>query len=169
MTNIQNDEDDKRIVFFALIIAALAIAAFLIPSPPDEVPAIELEPQVSGVIRTAYAAENHIKEPLKMVVDKPVDMGIPDLHPNLKVICKCESAGFPHKDSEGVLLSGFIDSDDKGECQINTRYHGDTMKAQGLDINDDVDYRTYANRLYAEQGRQPWMASSACWAPIIGY
>ena len=168
MTNTPTDDDGKHILF-AVVVIVLAIAALLIPSPPDEVPTIKkTEPQTSMVER-AYAAENHIVEVDTMVVDKTVDMGITPLDPELAAICKCESAGFSHKDENGVLLSGFIDSDDKGECQINTRYHGDTMVAMGLDINDDVDYYTYASHLFETQGKQPWSASASCWAPIIGY
>ena len=91
-----------------------------------------------------------------------------EIHPDLAVICQCESGGYPHKDETGKLLSGFVDSYDKGECQINTRYHGEAMVEMGLDIEDNRDYYTYAAWLFEKEGRQPWMASRACWHPIIG-
>lgn len=163
MKNTTSDEDGKRTLFFAILIAAITIAALLIPSPPSvEAPSVEPEPQHVPLVEVAHAAAEE-------VVEKPVEKEIPKLHPELAVICDCESAGYPHKNSKGELLSGFIDSDDKGECQINTRYHGDTMKRMGLDITDDADYYTYANHLFETQGKQPWSASAACWAPIIGY
>lgn len=179
MKNTTSDEDGKRSIVLAILITILAVIAFLIPSPPTDEPVPqEPKPHVS-LIHTAYAHEieprivliattsNQTVDTDEMVVEKAVD--IPELLPELAVICSCESAGHSHKNADGELLSGYVDNDDKGECQINTRYHGDTMEAMGLDIKDDADYRTYANFLFETQGRQPWMASAACWAPIIGY
>lgn len=170
MTNTP-DEDGIRYVLPAIIITAIAIAAFLIPSTPTHAPAIEEADPQSMFIHKVYAEE---LEPVvvqiattspEVIEPEPV----PTLDPELQVICNCESAGYEHKDENGELLSGFIDSDDKGECQINTRYHGQTMIDMGLDIENDRDYYTYANYLFETQGKQPWMASAACWAPIIGY
>lgn len=176
MKNTTSEEDGKRTLFLAILIIIIAVIALFAPMPPAEIPVMDEPIQLPHLIQEAEAAVNepkvvliattsdHIVEADDMVVDKPVD--IPN---DLKVICSCESGGHPHKDENGVLLAGFIDSDDKGECQINTRYHGETMKKMGLDINNDTDYYTYAVHLYQTQGRQPWSASSSCWAPIIGY
>jgi hypothetical protein len=113
MTNTKNTDEDGKHVIIAIIIFVLALAAFLIPNPPDEIPALELDSKPVGMVHKAYAA-NHLVDTDEMVVEKPVKNSTPELHPNLKVICKCESAGHPHKDSEGVLLSGYVDSDHKG-------------------------------------------------------
>lgn len=176
MTNTNKDEDGSRTILIAVIVTIIVIVAFLLPSAPEEVPVIDEPMPTIELINHAEASEprivliatttNHIGDVAEMVVEKPVEI---ELHPDLKVICKCESAGHTHKNKDGELLSGYIDSDDKGECQINTRYHGKTMEKMGLDINDDADYRTYANYLFETQGRQPWSASASCWAPIIGY
>ena len=176
MTNTKKDEDGSRTILIAVLVTLIVIAAFLLPSAPDEVPVIEEPMPTVEFINHAEASEpkivliatttDHIVDADEMVVDKTVEI---ELHPDLQVICKCESAGHTHKDENGELLSGYIDSDDKGECQINTRYHGKTMENMGLDITDDTDYRTYANYLYETQGKQPWSASASCWAPIIGY
>jgi hypothetical protein len=179
MTNIQDDDGSLRTVLIAIVVTALAILAFMIPTPTEE------QPPAVHIIETAHAADEYVAEAKEvrlqviktdhsgdtdeMVVEKAGDRELPPLHPELAVICSCESAGHSHKNADGTLLSGFIDSRDKGECQINTYYHGETMEKMGLDITDDVDYRTYANYLFETQGRQPWMASASCWAPIIGY
>jgi exonuclease I len=163
MTNTNSDEDGKRLLV-AIGITLLAVIALLLPTPANQTPT---EEPVS-LIHIAYADE---LEPRVVLIATTTQeqKEIPALRPELEVICGCESAGFEHRNPDGTLLSGFIDNDDKGECQINTRYHGDTMERMGLDINDDHDYRTYANHLYDTQGKQPWSASAACWAPIIGY
>ena len=177
MKNTNNDEDGKRTILIAIIVTAIAVTAFLLPSAPDEVllieepmPSIEFinhaEASEPKEVLIATTSKNHIGDMAEMVVEKPVEK---KLHPELEVICGCESAGHTHKDKNGVLLSGYVDSDDKGLCQINTRYHGETMQNMGLDINNDEDYFTYANHLFETQGRQPWKASASCWAPIIGY
>lgn len=169
MKNTNKDEDGIRTILVAAVIAAIAFAAFLLPSAPTEVPVIEDPmPHVELIPRAEARGYEvvQIATTSKKTGDKTVDI---ELHPDLQVICNCESAGHSHKNKDGSLLSGYIDPDDKGECQINTRYHGETMERMGLDITDDADYRTYANYLYETQGKQPWSASASCWAPIIGY
>lgn len=176
MKNTNQDEDGIRTIILAILVTIIVVAAFFIPTAPNEVPVIDEPAPSVEFINHAEASDelvvliatttDHIGDTAEMVVEKGVDI---ELHPDLQVICSCESAGHSHKNEKGELLSGYIDSDDKGECQINTRYHGKTMEKMGLDINNDADYRTYANYLYKTQGRQPWSASAACWAPIIGY
>lgn len=167
MKNTNQDEDGIRTIILALIVTIIVVAAFLIPTAPSEVPVID-EPMPSvELINHAEADDGEQVVLIATTTEK--ELVEIELHPDLQVICSCESAGHSHKNEKGELLSGFIDSDDKGECQINTRYHGKTMEKMGLDINNDADYRTYANYLYKTQGRQPWSASAACWAPIIGY
>lgn len=164
------DEDGIWYIPLAILIAAVAIAAFLVPSAPAEAPEVEqVEPQ-SMFIHKVYADELE-PQVVQIATTSPeqVEPAVPELHPELQVICNCESAGHEHKDANGELLSGHVDPRDKGACQINTYYHGDTMEQMGLDIENDHDYYTYANYLFETQGKQPWMASAACWAPIIGY
>lgn len=176
MTNIQDDDGSLRTVLIALVVTALAVAALMLPTPTEEQPPIH-------IIETAHAADEHVAKTKEvrlqvieadhsvdideMVVEKAGDK-LPALRPELEVICQCESGG-RHRNADGTLLSGRVDSRDKGQCQINTYYHGEAMEKMGLDINNDADYRTYANHLYDTQGKQPWRASQACWAPIIGY
>lgn len=174
MKNTTSEEGGKRTLFLAILIIIVAAIALFVPMPPAEIPVMDEPISLPHLIEEAEAAEpkivmiattsNHVVEADEMVVEKTVD--IPN---DLKVICSCESGGHPHKDKNGVLLAGFVDSDDKGECQINTRYHAETMNKMGLDIENDNDYYTYAVHLYKTQGRQPWSASASCWAPIIGY
>ena len=81
-------------------------------------------------------------------------------------IARCESA-FRQTLPDGTVLRGTKDPADTGVMQINARYHGDTAKDLGLDLNDLYDNMEYARDLYERQGTQPWKASAPCWEPTI--
>lgn len=90
------------------------------------------------------------------------------LRPELERICACESGdGTPGSArqfyDDGTLVIGKIDPDDRGKCQINRRYHGQTAKNMGLDLDTEYGNVTYANWLYEKQGNVPWRWSASCW------
>lgn len=87
----------------------------------------------------------------------------------LQRICSCESTGSPNNEPvqfnpDGTTLVGRINSDDKGACQINSFYWGDTAEKLGLDyINSKEDNYKLALHIYQENGSQPWFWSKGCW------
>jgi len=146
----------------ALIIAAIAIAIFLIPLPQAQAPQIELSPELHFV-ETAEAME---------VVVVPVTPPI-ELVAVLKPVCSCESIGIPdgepqHFERDGVtVLTGRHNPRDVGMCQINLDAHEETSKAMGLDVYERDDNIEYANWLYSKQGLKPWTYSKSCWKNSI--
>ena len=168
MTNTKNNDEDGKRIIIAIIIVLLALAAFLIPNPPEEIPTLEVEKEPVSMIRKAYAADDHIVGIDKMVVEKPVEKSIPELHPNLKVICSCESTGIPdgkpeHYESDGVtVLSGRVDPRDRGMCQISSFYWGQKAQELGYDIETPTGNTQMANYIFEHQGSQPWSASKKC-------
>lgn len=89
------------------------------------------------------------------------------LRPELEKICACESGnGTPGSArqfyEDGTLVTGKIDPDDRGICQVNLRYHGETAKNMGLDLDTEYGNITYANWLYEKQGSRPWRWSQKC-------
>ena len=144
-------------VLVALIVTVLAIIAFMLPAPPVEAPAIELK-----------EIPKHAEVAVMEVVEEPTLV----LRSELEPVCGCESVGDPtadatqyHYEDDGVtLLTGRINSSDKGMCQINMDAHSETIDEMGLDIlSDEEDYITYTNWLYDTQGLTPWKYSQHCW------
>lgn len=165
-----HDEDATITVVVALVVALMAIAAFLLPAPPDDVPDIE-KAESAHIVNIAEASEIESKTILIEVVKAEKEEVVEhELNPALKPVCACESAGRRdrepvHYEKDGqTLLIGRIDEDDRGMCQLNLRYHGESAQAQGLDVlkNED-DYIEYVNNLFAEKGYTPWNASRHCW------
>lgn len=105
-------------------------------------------------------------EIIKLEVKKQVEL-LPELVP----ICACESSfegtkyGKPQQfEKDGVTVRyGRVDNDDRGMCQINRRYHGETSKKMGMDIETEEGNILYANWLYEQQGNTPWKWSTPCW------
>ena len=81
-------------------------------------------------------------------------------------IARCEST-FRHTLADGSILQGRVDPADTGVMQINKRYHLETAKRLGLNLDDLYDNMAYARDLYERQGTQPWSASAPCWSPTI--
>lgn len=169
MKHTTSDDDGKQFLLLAILIIAIAIAAILIPSPPDEVPVIEKKEEARSLIEHAYASElDHVVEPDKMVVDKPVESEKIELDPELAVICSCESKGIPdgkpnHYESDGVtVLTGRVEPRDRGMCQINSYYWGAKATELGYDIETPNGNIQMANFIYETQGSQPWSASKKC-------
>ncbi len=77
-------------------------------------------------------------------------------------VARCEST-FRHTLADGSVLRGVVDKADLGVMQINTRYHGATAQALGLDLQVLEDNMAYARYLYEKQGTKPWNASAPCW------
>ncbi len=77
-------------------------------------------------------------------------------------IARCEST-FRHTLADGSVLRGYVDNADTGVMQINLRYHQQTAKRLGLDLENIYDNMAYARYLYERQGTQPWNASAPCW------
>lgn len=165
-----HDEDSTITVVVALVVALMALAAFLLPAPPDDVPEIE-KAETAHLVNIAEASEIESKTILIEVVkadkEEPVEH---ELNPALKPVCACESAGRRdrepvHYEEDGrTPLIGRIDSDDRGMCQLNLRYHQRSAEAQGLDVlGRKEDYIEYVNHLFETQGYTPWNASRHCW------
>lgn len=83
------------------------------------------------------------------------------LAPGLVPICHCES-GSTQFNKDGTVLRGRVNPQDVGICQINLKYHSQAAEEQGIDLFTLEGNITYANRLYASQGAQPWSASASC-------
>lgn len=166
-----HDEGDSWITWVvSLIVALLALGAFLLPAPPDEVPEVE-QVDTAHLVNVAEASEIEPKTVLIEAVKSGGGDGVAEgLVPALKPVCACESAGRKdrepvHYEADGTTpLIGRIDSDDRGMCQLNLRYHGETAEARGLDVlGSTEDYIEYVNELFEEQGYAPWKASKHCW------
>lgn len=91
------------------------------------------------------------------------------LLPALKRICACESVGDPnaepqHFESDGVtVLTGRLNNNDIGLCQISTTYWLDVAKELGYDIYTEQGNIAMANYIYEYNGSQPWFWSQHCW------
>jgi len=146
-----------RNVLVALIITAIAIAAFLIPTPTADIPEVELK----DIPPKAEARDVEVD-----------NAKAPSLRSALVPVCSCEATGNPnnepvvyHYEEDGVTpLIGRYNSADRGMCQINMDAHSGTIEEMGLDILSDFDdYITYTNHLYDTQGLKPWVYSKHCW------
>lgn len=82
--------------------------------------------------------------------------------PIMAEIARCEST-YRHRLADGSVLRGYVDQADTGVMQINLRYHAETAKRLGLDLEDIYDNMAYARYLYERKGTQPWNASAPCW------
>lgn len=102
--NKDSDEVPLRTVLMAIIIAIIAIAVFLFPSPPKaEAPQIELAPELK-IVETAEASE---------VVEQEKPHPFSDL---AEAIIQCESSGRAHVeiiDSNGEWSRGIAQFQDR--------------------------------------------------------
>ena len=103
----------------------------------------------SSTVSSAGSMEAYLK---KEFADTPI----------LVDIARCESS-FHQFDNSGNVIRGRVNSADVGVMQINEAYHADTAKHLGIDLYTVEGNIEYAKHLYAEQGSQPWTASSKCW------
>lgn len=101
MKNTTSEEDGKRSVLLAILFTIIAITAFLLPMPPEEVPVIDEPIEVPHLIETAEAktepkevriatTSNHVVEADIMVVDNAVENDYDSL---ADAIIECESSG----------------------------------------------------------------------------
>lgn len=163
------DEDGIWYIPLAILIAAVAIAAFLVPSAPAEAPEVEQAEPQSMFIHKVYADELE-PQVVQIATTSPeqVEPAVPELHPELQVICSCESKGVPdgkplHFEKDGVtVLTGRVDPRDRGMCQINSYYWGEKANDLGYDIETVSGNIKMANYIYKTQGVQPWSASKKC-------
>jgi len=132
-----------------------AIPSLVMPSREIEVAVVEPAPK--EVKARDYQPITDSKNIEKFVTDYFADI------PILAGIAKCESH-FRHLNSNGEVLEGEENSDDRGVMQINLWYHAKTAEELGLDIQNLDDNVAYARYLYEKEGAKPWMSSSACWA-----
>lgn len=164
MKHTDDGEPLIRNVLLALLITAITIAIFLIPSPKNVEAPTGLELQSSSIIPVAEAKE--VESTKYAYTEKPV------LRAELVRVCSCEATGSPnndptlyHYEDDGVTpLIGRYNSDDRGMCQINMKAHAHDIEKKELDIlNDWDDYITYTNWVYDTQGLRPWKYSKHCW------
>jgi hypothetical protein len=80
-------------------------------------------------------------------------------------IASCESKMRQFKD--GKVLSGEVNSKDKGVFQINEFYHLDQAKKMGLDIHTTQGNIEYGIWLMESEGDKHWKASKSCWKPKL--
>ena len=104
----------------------------------------------STLIKNPKAMEAYLREKF---ADTPI----------LVDIARCES-NFRQFDDNGNIVRGRVNPEDIGLLQINEKYQGATAKKLGLDIYTIEGNIAYAKHLYEEQGTQPWVYSSKCWA-----
>jgi len=82
------------------------------------------------------------------------------LLPVMEEICRCESGKQFRED--GTVVPGVVNPLDRGMCQINRKYHGETSQSLGFDIEAEEGNIQYANWLYTQKGAQPWYLSRGC-------
>lgn len=82
--------------------------------------------------------------------------------PIMAKIAMCESS-LKHYGANGKVIRGKVDDADVGLMQINERYHGETAKKMGLDLETIEGNLAYAKYLYDKEGTKPWNASKKCW------
>ncbi len=78
-------------------------------------------------------------------------------------VARCEST-FRQFDSDGNVLRGDKNKDDRGVFQINTKYHLKKSIELGYDIDTVQGNLDYAKYLYDHQGLKPWVWSKDCWS-----
>jgi len=90
-------------------------------------------------------------------IDAEVSRVFPDA-PIMHKVMQCESGGYndAYNPTNG--------SHDNGLFQISDLYHGERVRALGLDVGNPADNIAYARILYDESGLQPWSASKECWS-----
>lgn len=83
--------------------------------------------------------------------------------PILAAIAQCESGGRQYND-DGSVVTGKINSHDRGKFQINETYNLAAAQSLGMDIYTLQGNTAYALYLYDHEGTTPWNASRKCWA-----
>jgi len=82
--------------------------------------------------------------------------------PILAEIVGCESH-FRQFNKDGKVISGRVNSRDKGLAQVNVDYHLNDAIKLGFDIYTVDGNLAYAKWLYEKKGTDPWNASKPCW------
>ena len=77
-------------------------------------------------------------------------------------IARCES-NYRQYNDDGTTLRGVVNPLDKGAYQLNEKYHLESSRNMGLDINTLQGNLVYAWYLHYMQGESPWSASKSCW------
>ena len=88
--------------------------------------------------------------------------------PVMAEVARCESQ-FRQHGKDGRVLSGVVNSSDKGVMQINEYYHLDKAQKLGLDLKTIEGNTAYARYLFETKGLQPWISSSKCWKKTAAY
>jgi hypothetical protein len=122
-------------------------------------------------VREVEAAIPVVVEPqevrIKLVYNWTQERIIEEIHnvfpdaPIMERVAKCE--GIKNGKLDPDVVNPTNDSYDTGIFQISMLYHGDRIKAMGLDMTDVIDNLHFARILYDESGLQPWEASRHCW------
>ena len=142
-----------------IIVSLALISSFFIATSETEV---------------VYEAPEIIEE--VMVMDPPAPAIIQlvervELYPDMVPICACESSyegtryGKPQQfEKDGVTVRyGRVNPDDRGMCQINTKYWLKQSLDLGWDIETEDGNIRMANWIYDHHGTQPWSWSKSCW------
>jgi hypothetical protein len=118
-----------------------------------------VEPEVV-TYEAVEVEEIKIVEEVEKTTEEKVREYFADI-PIMITVAKCEST-FRQFNQDGTVLRGRVDPRDTGVMQINTYYHGETVKKMELDIETLEGNLAYARHLYDTQGIQPWSASFPC-------
>jgi hypothetical protein len=116
----------------------------------DDVTATEVTDEQKGSFIEPKIVEAYLR---KEFADTPI----------LVDIARCEST-FRQFHKDGSVVRGRVNSADVGVMQINLKYHGETAKKMGLDLNTVEDNAAFGKYLYSKYGSKPWSASSKCWS-----
>jgi hypothetical protein len=87
-------------------------------------------------------------------------------YPILRAIAECESS-LRHTNPDGTVLTGVVNSQDRGLFQINLSAHQKTLTEMNLNADLLADNITYAKYLYRTENTKPWRFSEKCWSPKI--
>lgn len=98
----------------------------------------------------------------------PVEAKLGFITPELKAICAAESTGDwtetpKHWNKDGTVLTGIINNNDIGQCQINKIIWGEKSKELGYDIYSFNGNIQMANWIYEKYGNKPWFWSKKLW------
>lgn len=121
---------------------------------------IEAPTNTESIVEKTYpeaSAQVRVKTTEEIIAEHFIDT------PILKRIAVCESHNRQFDEKTGMVLRGFVNSQDVGVMQINERYHLEDAKKLGLDIHTLEGNIDYSKHLYKTQGVKPWVHSSNCW------
>lgn len=130
----------------AVIDTSLEARIQVLPTEPSEISIIPPETDnIAPEEKTPPISEINVKLP-----------------PVLERIAECESGGKQFEEN-GSVVTGRLNSKDKGKFQINEFYWGEKAKELGHDIYTLEGNTAMARWIFENHGTGAWVHSSKCW------